>query len=316
MRFVEDYWQDFIDFGFIKTETNGRIDYTLPKEIGSGGFSILGDPKGAMGIISNCSLKKPFVIVECVHEKMIEIGQYYEGSVSLYEKKAENITFEYGLNAYVNHPYFFYGYKKIEENIPLINVGFAFRKNFFDKLPISLPEKFWDLAAASLNSGLLNIPKITFICNQLKECTLTGDALKLYIEGKALEVFALLFEYITEHDKKQTLHLSDTDKQTLALIKKHLEDHYSGNTTITELTKRFALNQQKIVTGFKELYGVTINGYRKRLRMSKALELLSNTELPIVEIAKSVGYYGDGFFQRAFKDIYGVTPIEIRNDLK
>ena len=40
MRFVEDYWQDFIDFGFIKTETNGRIDYTLPKEIGSGGFSI------------------------------------------------------------------------------------------------------------------------------------------------------------------------------------------------------------------------------------------------------------------------------------
>ena len=32
MRFVEDYWQDFIDFGFIKTETNGRIDYTLPKE--------------------------------------------------------------------------------------------------------------------------------------------------------------------------------------------------------------------------------------------------------------------------------------------
>ena len=82
MRFVEDYWQDFIDFGFIKTETNGRIDYTLPKEIGSGGFSILGDPKGAMGIISNCSLKKPFVIVECVHEKMIEIGQYYEGSVT------------------------------------------------------------------------------------------------------------------------------------------------------------------------------------------------------------------------------------------
>ena len=116
MRFVEDYWQDFINFGFIKAETNGRIDYTLPKEIGSGGFSILGDPKGAMGIISNCSLKKPFVVVECVHEKIIEIGQYYEGSVSLYEKKAENITFEYGLNAYVNHPYFFYGYKKIEEN--------------------------------------------------------------------------------------------------------------------------------------------------------------------------------------------------------
>lgn len=315
MRLVEDYWQDFIDFGFIKTETNGRTDYTLPKEIGEGGFSILGDPKGAMGIISTCSLKRPFVVVECVHEKMIEIGQYYEGSVVSYKKKKETLPYEYGLNAYVNHP-FFYGYKKIEENIPLINVGFAFRENFFNKLPISLPENFWDLAAASLNPERLNIPKITFICNQLRECTLSGDSLKLYIEGKALEVFSLLYEYITEHNKKKTLYLSDNDKQTLALIKKYLEDHYSGNTTITELTKIFAINQQKIVTGFKELYGVTINGYRKRLRMSKALELLSNTELPIVEIAKSVGYYGDGFFQTAFKDIYGVTPVEIKKNLK
>lgn len=42
--------------------------------------------------------------------------------------------------------------------------------------------------------------------------------------------------------------------------------------------------------------------------MTRALELLYNDELSIVEIAQAVGYYGDGYFQKAFKETYGISP--------
>ena len=66
-----------------------------------------------MAIISDCTLYKPFVIKEYVNERMIEIGQYYTGAASYYQKKNDIIEFEYGLNVYVNDSTF-YGYKKIE----------------------------------------------------------------------------------------------------------------------------------------------------------------------------------------------------------
>lgn len=315
MRTIEDYWKDFENFGFIKHSKIGRNDYILENEKGNGGFSILGDPSSSMAIISDCTLYKPFVIKEYVNERMIEIGQYYTGAASYYQKKNDIIEFEYGLNVYVNDSTF-YGYKRIEPNVRLLNVGFAFREKFFSSLPVKLKEDFFERAANLLNPEPVVIPKITAICNTIKECTLEGSSLILYIQGKSLEVFSLLYDYIYKEKPKIDVYLSVNDKTILNSVKSFIETNYADSFTITELTKIFAINQQKLVTGFKEIFNTTINTYTKKVRMTKALELLYKTELSIVEIAKSVGYYGDGYFQKAFKETYGITPSQMRKDLQ
>lgn len=314
MRTIEDYWADFENFGFIKHSSIGRNDYVLKSEKGNGGFSVLGDPCSYMAIISDCTLYKPFIIREYISEKVIEIGQYYSGVASHYQRKDSIYEFEYGLNAYCNYNTY-YGYKRIEPNVRLLNVGFAFREKFFSSLPIKLEDDFFERAASILNPEPISIPKITAICSSIKECSLEGDALKLYIQGKSLEVFSILYDYIYSEKPKVSVHLSHTDKTILKNVKTFIETNYAENFTIAELTKKFAINQQKLVTGFKESFNTTINGYTKKIRMTKALELLYNVELPIVEIAKSVGYYGDGYFQKAFKDIYGITPSQMRKEI-
>ena len=314
MRTVETYWMDCEKYGFVKYEEEGQIKYLLPPELGEGGFTILGDTKGAMAILSDCTLRKPWIIVESVHEKMIELSQYYTGSAFAYKKKTEIMEFEYGLNTYVNYPYF-YGYKRVNPGIKLINIGFCYRENFFKNLPYSLPEDFWEMSSRTLNSYPVKIPQITYICNQIKECSLTGTKLKIYIQGKALEVFAFLLDYIYSHPVKDTIYLSEQDKKILNDVKEFLEKTYADSITIKELTKKFPINQQKLIMGFKESYNMTINKYTTKLRMTGALELLYDTELPIAEIAKSVGYYGDGFFQKAFKNTYGVTPGQMRKEI-
>ncbi|MDO4766240.1 MAG: AraC family transcriptional regulator [Eubacteriales bacterium] len=314
MRTLEDYWKDFENFGFIKHSKIGRTDFILSSEKGEGGFSILGNPSSSMVTISDCTLYSPFVVKEYINERIIEIGQYYAGAASYYQKKDKISEFEYGLNAYVNTNTYCW-YKRIEPNVRLLNIGFSFREPFFSSLPIKLEDDFFERAAMALNPELLSIPRITAICNGMKDCTLEGNALSLYIHGKSLEVFSLLYDYIYKETPKSAVHLSVKDKSILNDVKSYIEQNYADNFTIADLTKIFAINQQKLLSGFKSSFHATINEYTKKIRMTKALELLYDDELSIVEIAKSVGYYGDGYFQKVFKETYGVTPNQMRKDL-
>lgn len=263
MRTIEDYWKDFENSGFIKISKNGRNDYTLDRTKGSGGFSILGDPQSAMVTISDCTFYQPFIMKEYVSERIIEIGHYYSGAASFYQKKDNISEFEYGLNAYVNLGTF-YGYKRIEPNIQLLNIGFAFREKFFSSLPIKLEDDFFERAAMVLNPEPISIPRITAICNSMKDCTLEGNALSLYIHGKSLEVFSLLYDYIYRETPKSTIFLSDRDKSIINDVKTFIENNYANHFTIAELTKIFAINQQKLLSGFKSSFNTTINEYTKK----------------------------------------------------
>ena len=314
MRTLEDYWKDFEKFGFIKHSKVGRTDFILSDEKGKGGFSILGDLSSSIVTISDCTLYTPFVVKEYIGERIIEIGQYYAGAASYYQKKDSISEFEYGLNAYVNTNTYCW-YKRVEPDVRLLNISFAFRERFFSSLPIKLEDDFFERAAMMLNPEPISIPRITAICNSIKDCTLEGNALSLYIQGKSLEVFSLLYDYIYKETPKSTVHLSPKDKSILNDVKSFIETNYADNFTIAELTKIFAINQQKLVTGFKDIFNTTINGYTKKIRMAKALELLYDRELSICCIAQSVGYYGDGYFQKAFKEIYGITPSQMRKDI-
>lgn len=50
--------------------------------------------------------------------------------------------------------------------------------------------------------------------------------------------------------------------------------------------------------------------------MEQAAQLLNEGELSIGDIARAVGYHGDGHFQQAFKQAFGVTPREMRHALR
>lgn len=51
-------------------------------------------------------------------------------------------------------------------------------------------------------------------------------------------------------------------------------------------------------------------------RMVKAAELLKLTSLSIADIGSAIGYENQLHFSRAFKNIYGVSPREWRNQHK
>ena len=315
MYTIEDYWNHCERYGFVREYSPGKMTFRLPPEIGVGGFEIWGNSKTAMVCLTDLTLHKPWVIFEHTGEKYLEFGQFYNGEVNYYKKRSEIYPIDHGLNYLVNYPPLS-GYKKIESGIRLINIGLFYREEFFDNLPYELPVDFWETAAVVLNPDLITLPQISLICEQLRNCRLTGTNLEMFVQGKALEALSLTMEYIYTNRAKPSICLTGEDRTALARVKEIIQKNIITPPGIKELSLLLGLNQRKLMAGFKQLNGITIYTYLKHLRMEKAAELLKENDLAVSEIARLVGYHGDGHFQQAFKDIYGVTPSKIRKELQ
>lgn len=62
----------------------------------------------------------------------------------------------------------------------------------------------------------------------------------------------------------------------------------------------------------KRITGKSFTEYLQTKRLEKALFLLKETSLPVLEISNSVGYENNSFFCRKFKEKYNITPKQYR----
>lgn len=316
MHTMEEYWAAFEAHGFIKEQKAYGIRYSMPAHLGEGYFELWGDISSCFAIFSDLTFDKTFLLVESVREKSLELGQLYTGEMSYYKKKSDLHPVETGLNYWVNYPNYLSGYKRLEAGIRLVNCGLCYRQGFFESLPYQLPEDFWEASTAVLNPEVINLPAVTTICDQLRCCQLSGIPRAFYIQSKGLEAFALTLDYVYQHRQQPRVHLSAPDRAGIILVKDMLRQNLIYPPSLQTLAAAAGMNRKKLMAGFKQLHGTTVYGYLKRVRMERALELLPDDSLSIAEIARAVGYHGDGHFQQVFKEIYGAAPGRIRKELQ
>ena len=82
--------------------------------------------------------------------------------------------------------------------------------------------------------------------------------------------------------------------------------------TIEELTHLYPINPTTLKEVFKDVYGTSIAAHLKKHRMEKAAQLLRETDLPVAEVARQVGYESQSKFTAQFKRAYGLPPTEYR----
>ena len=63
---------------------------------------------------------------------------------------------------------------------------------------------------------------------------------------------------------------------------------------------------------FKDAMEQNVMDYTIQMRMQRARQLLTETKLPLKDIAEQVGYYNVSSFTRRFRLNQGITPGEYR----
>ena len=97
-------------------------------------------------------------------------------------------------------------------------------------------------------------------------------------------------------------------KQIEAIIVGDLSQQH----TVHELAARFSVSEGSMKNYFRGVFGQSIPQYRRYRRMLYAAELLTETSLPVIEVAGKVGYESQSKFSAAFRRSFGTSPLEYR----
>ncbi|MCL2593333.1 MAG: AraC family transcriptional regulator [Defluviitaleaceae bacterium] len=107
------------------------------------------------------------------------------------------------------------------------------------------------------------------------------------------------------------MHAWEAIQKTIEIIESRLGEEI----TIEELSENAALSVFYYQRLFSKLVKRPVREYIKLRRLARACEALKNTENRILDIALEYGFGSHEAFTRAFKETYGITPSEYKENI-
>ncbi len=148
------------------------------------------------------------------------------------------------------------------------------------------------------NAGLQRSRSI----RKLSDILYLSDVIK-YTKDRYINIFQF------ETEKNQDYYYALTEN-----IKEYILNNYAREVLdVPKIAERFHFSANYVNGIFKNQTGETIPSFITNLRLGKAKKLLTETKMPISEIATVVGYSRLTYFSRIFKRKYNISPIEYRN---
>lgn len=99
-------------------------------------------------------------------------------------------------------------------------------------------------------------------------------------------------------------------REAMAYIARHYAD---TDISIAAIAGSLQLSEGHLSHMFKKETGSTVIAYLTQVRMTKAMELLSDCRRKIYEVAELVGYRDVAYFSATFKKATGVSPSEYQS---
>jgi two-component system response regulator YesN len=121
----------------------------------------------------------------------------------------------------------------------------------------------------------------------------------------------LIFEKM--NDQINAFKESDSSRSTITEIRSYIIEHYTNpEISLDYLSEKFQMNAKNVSKMFKEEFGENFVDFLIGIRMQTAKKMLIETHKSMQDIGLEIGYYNYNSFNRAFKNIVGVSPRDYR----
>lgn len=98
----------------------------------------------------------------------------------------------------------------------------------------------------------------------------------------------------------------------IQMVLSYIHKNYNKEITMKQLSFQFNISTAYLGQLFKNETGDMFTNYINNIRIEKAKELLSTTNMKASEISELVGYPNANYFYRIFKKLTGISPTEYR----
>lgn len=121
-----------------------------------------------------------------------------------------------------------------------------------------------------------------------------------------------LAQIIAMYVESRLMLIPNDGMQRFEPVLQYMREHLSENVTVPELAKLVHLTTSHFIDSFKKCFSATPLRYFNNMRVEKAANLLTNTDMSIENIAKSIGIQDRLYFSSFFKRYIGSAPAEYR----
>ena len=174
-------------------------------------------------------------------------------------------------------------------------------KHYFD---ISYELSVYEEHSQTKGSSSKAIAYVGVICNKKRYWGVGIDADIIKASIAALVVAVNKIEELQNR-------LEGKDERLME-ITNYIQENYPS-VSLEDLSEKFYLSKPYLSKYIKEKSGMTFGEILKKVRMKKARAMLKGTSMTVENVAESVGYQNVEHFNRLFKKMYQMTPIQYRN---
>ena len=188
---------------------------------------------------------------------------------------------------------------------PMLKGELYFPRCVFPEHPVfrSLKKEYLEIVNVFYQKGFSRPNEDQTIIEDLaSQLFIRADLLKILGH---LERFSLLSS--EEHTDDYRVNII---KNALAFI----HEHYQEKFYIGDLAKQANMNEQYFCRFFKKIIGKTPVTYINEYRISRAITMLQDTQLPVMNICLDCGFNNLGNFLKEFRKKTGITPLQYRKN--
>lgn len=144
--------------------------------------------------------------------------------------------------------------------------------------------------------------------DEFSDFNIQGYALLLITHLYRNYAYKIIDEHSTDSYSKKQISLNKCIK--------YIYNNYNKDISLEEIATIANVGKYQFCNTFKQFTGQTFKEYQNKLRITKAIELLSTTDMSITEIAFLCGFNDSNYFSRKFHQITGKTPLAARGESK
>lgn len=159
------------------------------------------------------------------------------------------------------------------------------------------------------HSGLLS-RMMNVAIQQMLDSPYTGVMHRLFMESKAIELMTHKLAQIAlpDTEKSARLKLHPDDVERVHHAKEILSQDLECPPRLLDLAHAVGTNHSALNKGFREVFGATVFGHLRQMRLIEAKRLLEEEDMSVTDAALTVGYNSIPSFSKAFSDFFGKNP--------
>ncbi len=131
-------------------------------------------------------------------------------------------------------------------------------------------------------------------------------------DGHMMTIWCRMLEILSIGNKDKIFPAEKQDPPLNVKIKNYIDANLYTDLSLEQIAKKFEITETHVIRVFKQKYNITPMQYLGEKKMEVAKKMLSDTLMPICEIAEILRYSTPQHLSNTFKAFVGCSPSEYR----